>query len=243
MSYTYLQEQGEESLAECFSDIAPCALWKLNHTAGKSYSNGNGMESYHDSQSGTMSEPSTESHGEESRMSSAVGSHARTSHALEKVPGSRENGVAYGQKWQESSVRFDLASSSWKTHQCLWEEDLEWSSVTLPKWGMMLRGLVLEGSLPGHVLTESGCGSSVQRPTASMWRDCQLRLKSLIRPHHPNGNLIEQWAQRYGTRLTPNSIEILMNWPEGWSDSRPLEMDRIQSWLRLHGAPSQEDAA
>jgi hypothetical protein len=34
---------------------------------------------------------------------------------------------------------------------------------------------------------------------------------------------------------TPWSHEYLMGWPIDWSALRPLEMDRFQSWLRLHG--------
>ena len=41
MSYTFLQEQGEESSAECFSDIPASVLSRLSLTAEKSCSNDN----------------------------------------------------------------------------------------------------------------------------------------------------------------------------------------------------------
>ena len=31
-------------------------------------------------------------------------------------------------------------------------------------------------------------------------------------------------------RPTPNNQEWMMGWPQGWSDTKPLEMDRFQSW-------------
>ena len=42
----------------------------------------------------------------------------------------------FGVKWHESLVRYDPDSCSWRTHRCLWDEALPWSSVTLPASGM-----------------------------------------------------------------------------------------------------------
>jgi len=58
-----------------------------------------------------------------------------------------------GNTWRESSVKFDLNTLSWKTHLCLWEEDLLSSSLTLPKWGMMRSGVLWE-CITSPVLTE-----------------------------------------------------------------------------------------
>jgi hypothetical protein len=38
-----------------------------------------------------------------------------------------------------------------------------------------------------------------------------------------------------GGSLNPNWVEWLMGWPIGWTDLKPLEMDRFRQWLRLHG--------
>ena len=79
MSYTYLQEQGEESSADSFSGIAPYVLSRLNPTPEKSSSNDNETGICHGSRSGTTYQVSMESHGEESPKSSAGDSPARTS--------------------------------------------------------------------------------------------------------------------------------------------------------------------
>ena len=42
-------------------------------------------------------------------------------------------------------------------------------------------------------------------------------------PNHQNGCLAPQWT------------EWLMMWPIGWTDLRPLEMDRFRQWSDLHG--------
>jgi hypothetical protein len=35
--------------------------------------------------------------------------------------------------------------------------------------------------------------------------------------------------------LNPTWVEWLMGWPLGWTDLRPLEMDKYQQWLQQHG--------
>jgi len=35
--------------------------------------------------------------------------------------------------------------------------------------------------------------------------------------------------------LNPTWVEWLMGWPLGWTDLKPLEMDRFQQWLQQHG--------
>jgi len=38
-----------------------------------------------------------------------------------------------------------------------------------------------------------------------------------------------------GGQLNPDWVEWLMGWPIGWTDLKPLAMDRFQRWRRLHG--------
>jgi len=38
-----------------------------------------------------------------------------------------------------------------------------------------------------------------------------------------------------GGQLNPTWVEWLMGWPLGWTDLKPLEMDKYQKWLELHG--------
>jgi hypothetical protein len=45
------------------------------------------------------------------------------------------------------------------------------------------------------------------------------------------------YVQAFG-RPSPGVEEWLMGWPESWSDTRPLETAKFQSWLQRHGACS-----
>jgi len=111
---------------------------------------------------------STENLGEDLLTWYLEDSRAKTLVPLEKAQESKESDHPCGNTWRESSVKFDLNTLSWKTHLCLWEEDLEPSSLTLPKWGMMRGGVLWERiTLPHHIKeTEYGCWLGT--PTASM---------------------------------------------------------------------------
>jgi hypothetical protein len=41
--------------------------------------------------------------------------------------------------------------------------------------------------------------------------------------------------QVVGGKLNPMWVEWLMGWPLGWTDLKPLEMDKFQKWLEQHG--------
>ena len=168
MSWHYLQGQEEASWEGQSLDGAPSALLKLMPTPGASCSPANATGACLDSPSGTMSKPSTGDHGKAPSMSCLVASHARTFPAPEKGQESKASEAACGSTWRELSARFDLVSCGWRTHRCLFDEALPWSSVTLPRWGMMRSGVLWERATPGLPTSGTGFGSlqSVPTPTA-----------------------------------------------------------------------------
>jgi hypothetical protein len=115
-----------------------------------------------------MCEPSTQGHGEAWLMLYLAAFRVKTSHPQERVRESKEQGQDFGGKWLESSVRYDRDSHSWKTHQCLFQEDLPQSSVTLPKWGMMRSGVLFRLRTAEHPIFAKEYGLSLGTPTASM---------------------------------------------------------------------------
>ena len=247
MSYTYLLEQGEESSAECFSDIPQSVLLNLNLTAEKSCSKDNETESSQNFQSGMMSPPSTENLGEEKSMLSVGDSLAKTSQAREEEQELMEKEVAYGNRWRESLVRYDLDTHSWKTHRCLWSEDLPWLSVTLPKWGMTHHGELLARIMLEQTTTEKGYGFW-PTPVASECRDTWSKPESLAKLY--KGDRVARFLCK--SWLTSNSMpervvlnpcwqEERMMWPIGQSALKPLEMDKFHLWLQQHGEYLEEN--
>ena len=106
MSYIYLQEQGEESSAECFSDIPASVLSRLNLSVEKSCSKDSETESCPSSQSGTTYEPLTANRGEEKLTSSAEDSPVKTSLAQAKARESTEQEAGSGLSSQESLAKY-----------------------------------------------------------------------------------------------------------------------------------------
>lgn len=237
MSYTYLQERGEESSAECFSDIPASVLSRSRNTLEKSSCNDSETESCHGSRYGTTYKLSTVGPGKGESMSSAVDSPAKTSAPQEKEPASTATDLECGERCGELSVRYDRKRSSWKTHLCLWDEDLPESSVTLPKWGMMRNGVCWEVEPPDCLTQESVCGYTVPTPMTSD-RKCysknpEYHAKRMAR----NISFVSWVAVKYGTsgKINPTVSETVMGWPTGWTDLLPQGTVRFHRWLRSHG--------
>ena len=229
-----MQESGEESSAASFSDIEQSVLLNLNLTADESYSKGNETESCQSSQSGTMSAPSTANLGEEKSISSAGDSLAKTSQLLGKVMELTEEEAGYGEKWPESLAKYNPNTSSWRTRQCLLFEDLAELLETFPNWGIMQDGECWAVIPPEIVVMANESGFSLMRPTASDGLRHRFKVESLIRVNHGDGNLTEQLARVYRLKLTPLACEILMQFPEMWTDLNQLEMHKFQSWQQQH---------
>lgn len=235
MSYTYLQEQGEESSAECFSDIPVYALSRLSLTAGKSCCNANGTEFCRDSQSGMTCAHSTENRGKGLSIPSAEAFRARTSAQPEKARESKASEAAYGLNLQESLAKYDRATRSWKTRQCSLFEGLDECLETFPKWGTTLNGVCWEQTTAECVTRARGSGCSLMTPTASDGLRLKFKVSSLGGRNHSLGNLSEQLARVYRKKLSVKCVEILMGWPIGWTDLSPMETAKFRSWLQLHG--------
>lgn len=229
---------------------------------------------------GMMCAPLTDAHGAALLTSFLAASRARTSAQRElawALPGGVE--VACGAKWPASSVRYDLASSSWKTAHCLWEEDLPSSSVILPKWGSMQRGAVFQHPTAERPISGivSGLWPTPNVPNGGRscshvtdWRSTstayhngkkvQVGLEHAARhwptptstsakgwsPNHNRANsddrldyTIERSAFQNGQqtppkRLNPAWVEWLMGWPPGFTDLKPLAMDKFREWQQQH---------
>lgn len=158
MSFTFLQEQGEESSAGNFSDIEPSALSRLNLTAGRFCCSDNATGLCPGSRSGMTCEHSTAGPGAESSMSSAADSHARTSAQPEKGQESTANAPDSGARWPGSLAKYDPDSRSWKTRQCSFLEGLAEFSETFPRWGSMHGGELFRQPTPVHRISEKEFG-------------------------------------------------------------------------------------
>lgn len=232
MSWLFSQALAEEYWPATYWDGEPYAQLNVMPTPHRFWRNDKMMEFSDLSRFGLTCVVLTESHGEELLMSFLADFRARTSAQPVAAQESMVTNQAYGKKWQESSMRYDLNMSSWKTHRSLLEEDLCESSVTLPKLGLIVDGVVFQQKNLARLISETVCGWSGEMFATPQARDC--RSGSLDRWNDPrrSRNLNDQ----VGGLLNPRWEEWLMGWPIGWTELRPLEMDRFREWQQQHSA-------
>jgi DNA (cytosine-5)-methyltransferase 1 len=158
MSWLYSQALGEAYLGENFSDGEQSAPLNGNPIQ-QAYCAPDKMTGFSRlSRFGMTYKPLTESRGEELLTLYLAGFHAKTSAQQEKAQELTVNEAECGEKWRASFTKYDLDTSSWKTHQCSLLGDLEEFLETWPQWGLMRDGecweqQTLEQTIRG---TESG---------------------------------------------------------------------------------------
>ena len=197
-----------------------------------------------------------------------------------------ELGQACGAKWHELSAKYDLNSCSWRTHQCLWDEELHWSSVTLPRWGMTVSGVLFQHPTAERPINGTGSGlwatpttmdklppksaqalhreATIARPGRSKPANLRDQVSNMNQWPTPQasdnrdrGNLgspatlrrkekgkqisLGQSVSDISGALNPPWVEWLMAWPLGWTDLKPLAMDKFQSWQQQHSVYCEAD--
>lgn len=239
MSWHFSQALVAEYLEDCSKDGKPCARLSGNHQQEKSSPHDKTTEAWNPSQSGTMCKPSTDDRGEELLTWYRAASPAKTLAQPGKGPESVEKDQECGAKWSALCLKCVPDTYSLRTVHSLWEEDLEWCSVTLPRWGMMQNGELWERiTLPVH--TQESESGSWPTPRCQMARrpnwervetgnhKCNLEDYTAIKEGLTRGS--GKWS------LNPEWCEWLMGWPVGWTNAtEPLETGKFQSWLRSHG--------
>ena len=54
-------------------------------------------------------------------------------------------------------------------------------------------------------------------------------------------DMLDWLVEQNGGRLNPMWVEWLMGWPLGWTDLKPLEMDKFQQWQQQFLSTLQND--
>jgi hypothetical protein len=178
----------------------------------------------------------------------------KTSPQQEKEQASTESDQVCGEKWLGWSAKFDPHTSTLRTAQCsLLEEEPELLQ-TLPRSGMTRSGMLWErqtlvlrtsetesGSWP----TPTVCGNYNRKGLSERSGDglatavmkwptpTAHNAKETNAPSEHSRNTPTLAAQAGGI-LNPTWVEWLMGWPLGWTDLKPLEMDKFQQWQQQH---------
>jgi hypothetical protein len=96
-----------------------------------------------------------------------------------------------------------------------------------------------------HMAKETNAPSEHNRNTPTLTAQVHVRsprTRGLCGGSGHKQMLIKKLGEKDGTevfnggKLNPTWVEWLMGWPLGWTDLKPLEMDKFQKWLEQHGA-------
>lgn len=258
----FLRALGEGSLPISSLGMCPSVPSRSIPIASKSYQRGKKTVVFPGSRSLMTCATSTDNRGGGLLTSSRVDFPARTSVPPEGAPELKANDPDYGERWQELSVRYDRDTRSWKTHRCLWEEDLLWSSVTLPRWGMMRAGVLFQhptrerpidgtgfGFWPTPKASPSGPDYARANRDGSGGDDLATAVAKWPTPTRSMVSMADMEQARTagndprrpsysdaGTgQLNPVFVEWLMGWPIGWTDLKSLATGKFREWQRSHG--------
>ena len=243
MSWLYSQVLVEEYLAENSLDGEQSVQSNGSHIQQAYCAPDKMMGFSRLSRFGMTFKPLMADHGEALLMSYLEDFRAKTSVQQEKAQELMANDQECGEKWRASFVKFDHDSSSWKTHQCSLLGDLDEFSETWPQWGLMRNGecweqRILEQTIRG---TESGLSQQTwptpdancgQRGTQPNWTP---KRKSGHQAQYSINQAVRDSEQGIGGKLNPMWVEWLMGWPLGWTDLKPLEMDKSHYVQQQHG--------
>ena len=240
MSWHYLQEQEEVSSEGISWDGKQFVPSSEKTTLGEYCLPDSETACCQDSPSGMTCVPFRERLGRDVFRSSAEDFHARTSPSAAQERDWTERNLVCGPRWRGLLGRFSQDSCSLKTpHYSLLGGSNEFSG-TLPKWGMMLDGECLELTKPVLRISETGSGLSLPTPAGADWSPTNgevYRTKTgTLRLKRADGRTSRMGLEAHvGGKLNPTWVEWLMGWPTGWTDLKPLAMDKYRQWLHLLG--------
>ena len=243
MSWHYLRELEGESLVDICSDGEPLQPLKSKTIHDVFYCKGKLMDSYLDSLSGMTFAHSMENLGEEKSMSSAVDFPVRTLVQPVKESDLMALDQDFGAKWQGSFAKYNPDTHSLRTHQCSLFEDLTESCVILPRWGLMRDGECWEQRTLEPFICESEFGLSLPTTGANEGKgSSQKRYRNS--PHFRGAKTSEalRICETDPIYLNPSFAELIMMWPVGWTDLKPLEMDKSLCVQQQHGKYSVKES-
>jgi len=240
MSWHFSRAQVAAFLEENFWVGEPSVALKSNPTP-QAFLSKDRMKAFSTrSLSGMTFAPLTENRGEELLTWFLAGFPVKTLVPLQQPKGKdwTERKADSGNTSQELLAKYDQASHSWKIPQDLLQTD---STVFLgrwPKWGTMRNGACLEQTIVGLPIKEKERGFWHGTPRCAdkigasnkwspKWRNPTSHFRWFLHVQFSQG--------RPMTYPSPECMEAVMGWPITWTELRPLEMDKFQSWQRQHG--------
>ena len=236
MSWLFSQALVEEYLGENFLDGEQSAPLNGNPTQ-LAYCAPDKMTAFSRlSQFGMTYKPLTANLGQELLTLFREDFHAKTLAQQDAAQELMENEAECGEKWHASFTKYDPDLSLWKTHQCSLLGDLEEFLETWPDWGLMRNGECWEQQTLEPFIEETEFGLSLPTTGANEGKgSSQKRYRNS--PHFRGAKTSEalRTCETDPIYLNPSFAELIMMWPVGWTDLKPLEMDKSLYAQQQHG--------
>jgi hypothetical protein len=185
---------------------------------------------------GMTYKPLMENRGEELLTLYREGFLAKTSQPLGGGLELMENEAECGEKWQGSFVKFNPDLCSWKTHQFSLLGDLDEFLETWPKWGLMRNGECWAQTALDYPIGENEFGCWLPTPVTSMWRGAAK--KRYWGSQEYRASFTTEWVRTSldcAQYFHPDYAELLMDFPDKWTELKPLEMHKYQEWRQPPG--------
>lgn len=244
-----LQEGEAEYLPTLFSDMQLLAQSKSKVIPEKFFWQGSLTEAYLHSLSGTTLPPSESTtqtreailngcEKGERNSSFVAGSRncAKTLALPETELASQVSEADFGLSKQGSFAKWSQSTSIWRIVQRSLFEDLELSLEQWPRWGSMLNGVCYQEQMPAQSICEKEFGFSLPTPGKNEGKGSSKK-RFLNSPHFRGAKTSEglRICEDDPTYLNPLFAELIMMFPLGWTDLRPLEMHKFREWRQQHG--------
>jgi len=227
MSWLYSRVLVEEYSEDAYSDGEQSAPSSESHTPQAYLPSDKMTEFSRPSRFGMTFAPLTEDLGAGLLTWYLEDSLAKTYQSPVEVQELKASGRAYGGRCGGSFVKYSHDTSTWRTAQLSLIEGWDVYSETWPRRGTMQNGECWELPMWARYTKGTECGLW-PTPTAH-------NAKETNAPSEANRNT-PTLASQAGGHLNPTWVEWLMGWPLGWTDLKPLEMDKFQEWLLKHSA-------
>jgi len=185
---------------------------------------------------GMTFKPLEENLGEELLTLYLAAFHAPTFPQQEKEQELMEKPLECGEKWRGSFAKFDQNLCLWKTHQYSLVGDLTEFSETWPKWGLMRNGECWEQIALDCPIVENEFGCWLPTPVSSLTNGAAK--KRFFGSREYRASFTQEWIRTSmdcAQYLNPVYVELAMDFPDKWTDLRPLEMHKFQEWQQTLG--------
>ena len=179
---------------------------------------------------GITLEPLTETLGEELLTWFREVSLAKTLAQQEQTAATKERDLTEasqdcGASLPESLAKLNQSGSWLKTPITCEPRVLDEFSKIWPASGMMLRGECYPLKTVEPITNENECGL-LPTPTSHNAKEGGYPAEGT------RNTPTLGWV--LGGKINPQFTEWMMGWPIGWTDLKPLEMDKFQSWQQQH---------